>query len=543
MQQGTTRIEDFGEHIPGARKDAYTQDLWSAFKADPGFSRGLSGCWPAPDWKELEAEHRAEGIGREVLATVRALRDALRHPETRKREQWLCRKEGRPAGLRVIAVQLLDAVITAEEAVADAKALKILGHSIADAAAMYETLGHERDLRDYRLEHWDRRDTWEVIKHPEYLRVVRMAPDRHAAIAELGKHLERDAREDADTTAVNGKKTPKHPYKLYVRRTSGQASEYGIYRRHRGRLTLVRECADKWEGMKLIREQRDELDAWWTRFLEVPSERERRNRPRTPPGDAGTDDPAIFSDRFGFRGVQFGNWVRRSERHADLMDASQGLEDLALALGWPSGLLSLGGRLGLAFGARGHGGRAGVKAHYEPGQSVIAISRPAGAGSLAHEWFHALDNLAGRLATGSMAAYATDPLAHSRSTQPSRLTTALRNYGSALRQSGYAKRSAQLDERRRKAYWGTVIELAARAFEGWVRAALAEHGIVNDYLVNIKAPEKWPSDPTARRGYPYPLADELLAFRPLVREIGLAALLELRRQGALDQEGRQNGDG
>lgn len=57
--------------------------------------------------------------------------------------------------------------------------------------------------------------------------------------------------------------------------------------------------------------------------------------------------------------------------------------------GVPSKALSLNGTLGLALGARGKGKAA---AHFEPSNLVINLTKTQGAGSLAHEWFHALDN-------------------------------------------------------------------------------------------------------------------------------------------------------
>src|SRR5699024_3147526 len=60
--------------------------------------------------------------------------------------------------------------------------------------------------------------------------------------------------------------------------------------------------------------------------------------------------------------------------------------------GVPSKALSLDGELGLAFGARGRGGRRAAKAHFESDHIVINLTKRAGAGSLAHEWWHALDN-------------------------------------------------------------------------------------------------------------------------------------------------------
>ena len=59
------------------------------------------------------------------------------------------------------------------------------------------------------------------------------------------------------------------------------------------------------------------------------------------------------------------NWVE-DQRRTDLLDTSQGLSDLARALGWLVAALSLWGDLALAFGARGSGGPGRVRAHHEP---------------------------------------------------------------------------------------------------------------------------------------------------------------------------------
>jgi len=106
--------------------------------------------------------------------------------------------------------------------------------------------------------------------------------------------------------------------------------------------------------------------------------------------------PDDFLSAFGFRGVQFGLWLPDDERQRVLNMGYEALMDLADVLGWEPEALSLGGTLGLAFGARGKGGRAA--AHYEPGQRVVNMTRMSGAGSLAHEYGHALDHWTG---TGS----------------------------------------------------------------------------------------------------------------------------------------------
>jgi hypothetical protein len=99
--------------------------------------------------------------------------------------------------------------------------------------------------------------------------------------------------------------------------------------------------------------------------------------------------------KFGFRGVEFGNWNNNAETKAILNHADDAMSDLADVLKLKPSDISLGGDLGLGFGSRGQG-LSGAKAHYEPDYAAINLTKLSGAGSLAHEWAHALDHYLGR---------------------------------------------------------------------------------------------------------------------------------------------------
>lgn len=114
---------------------------------------------------------------------------------------------------------------------------------------------------------------------------------------------------------------------------------------------------------------------------------------------------AELKELFELREVQSGNWVLRDFTAAQFNVEQSGaaLADLADLFGVDDKRLSLGGRLALAFGARGQGakGKSGAaRAHYETVHRVINLTKMGGGGSLGHEWFHALDNMIGEVLTG-----------------------------------------------------------------------------------------------------------------------------------------------
>lgn len=99
--------------------------------------------------------------------------------------------------------------------------------------------------------------------------------------------------------------------------------------------------------------------------------------------------------RFGFSGIQYGNYVNQKERQSMLNDCYDALADMACAMDLPDRFMGFNGRMALAFGARGRGGVNAALAHYEPSQRVINFTKRKGAGTLAHEWAHGLDNYLG----------------------------------------------------------------------------------------------------------------------------------------------------
>nr|WP_314367422.1 LPD1 domain-containing protein [uncultured Acinetobacter sp.] len=105
-----------------------------------------------------------------------------------------------------------------------------------------------------------------------------------------------------------------------------------------------------------------------------------------------------LEQKFGFRGIQSGNWVLKDKSSAEfhMQATAEAMTDMSDVLGIDPKHLGLNGNLALAFGARG---KKGALAHYEPSSKVINITKMKGGGSLGHEYFHALDNLIQDLST------------------------------------------------------------------------------------------------------------------------------------------------
>lgn len=99
---------------------------------------------------------------------------------------------------------------------------------------------------------------------------------------------------------------------------------------------------------------------------------------------------AELMQQFGFRGVQYGNWVNDQDAGKHLKECYGALSDLADVLGLDPKMIAHSGALAMAFGARGSGQFA---AHYEPDKKVINLTHTNGDGSLAHEWGHFMDHI------------------------------------------------------------------------------------------------------------------------------------------------------
>ena len=189
-----------------------------------------------------------------------------------------------------------------------------------------------------------------------------------------------------------------------------------------------------------------------------------------------------FREQFGFRGVQFGNWTNQKDRQAALNNAFDSFMDLAKILGISPRAVSLNGELGIAFGARGGGG---AKAHYEREEVVINLTKTMGAGSLAHEWWHALDNYFARRGNVKLGMVTEGKGIAMRG----ELRKAYDKLVSDTENSDYHRRSRDAGV----SYWGTRREETARMFAMWVFDEISKKGERNSFLTD--------NDPAAEERY------------------------------------------
>lgn len=165
------------------------------------------------------------------------------------------------------------------------------------------------------------------------------------------------------------------------------------------------------------------LEKYWTEEKFFDFYRRATNQ-KSLPKDFNLNDNTMtdFVNRFGIRGLQFGNWVTFEDKYNYIACLHLALTDLNKVLKFRNNDLGF-GQLGIAFGARG---MSSALAHFESCYNAINITRywtekrlknevikqgrtpedkysksyrfveTGGMGSFAHEWAHFLDYNVGR---------------------------------------------------------------------------------------------------------------------------------------------------
>ncbi|MFV0511828.1 MAG: LPD38 domain-containing protein [Shewanella algae] len=513
-------ITDFGEKIGGAKKDTWQATIKALEDTGTTESQPLSKSWPEPDYQKLIGE----GVTPEAAALAAMLRGVTgtKPRDKRRLAGWTASVNK----LKEIALSAISGEKTADQAI-DSMINERLISSRVNAYEIRRTLpviaksspaNFKRAARYmigggnfsmFNGVQFDKPKTMHLVEFDG--KSIYSTADESLEVVQgrLAELLAADAKSSG--TAGDTKKYSK--VSVYVDRHTkesflGWESSTGVLR--------IKTFPGTKEARAYLEANRDEVEQRLQQMKKIPSERRAENRGRVGPKRYSANvTPAVFAETFGFRGVEFGNWVEQGKRQKDLNEAYDALADLADAIDIPLKALSLNGRLGMAFGARGSGGVNPAKAHYEPGKLVINLTKKAGAGSLAHEWMHALDNYFNRDRRGGD--FISDN-AYGQHNDPVRepVVNAFKGLMKAIgKDSGMLKRALGLDSTRSKAYWSENTEMLARSFERFIIDELGRKGMSNDYLANIIDEAEWNKVQGAlaevgleAKPYPYPTNEE-----------------------------------
>jgi GGDEF domain-containing protein len=516
-------IVDFGEKIGGARKDYYTK-LNDAESFDIA-SNPLSKVWPEPDYSKLVES----GIDPYIVAFVHAARDEV---PAKPAKSWKLRTYvDQVQTLRDLSKRLLNGDITTDTL----KALlstNFKNDGFIGRIDLYNQLGHNTSFKglSFALHHYSyyrgENDVskWIVESSSAASSVFSNMPSdivagdtKEEAIDKLKKiisdKLEAPIEKKTKFEIYSYRKEP-NVYHIGKKTSFGYVDLFSFPNSKEAKIFLL-------ENYNQVRER-------FEQFKKIGNERRAENLPRI-----GTDyrkgknvTPEMFNDAFGFRGVEFGNWVEQDKRQTDLNQAYDALMDLAIILNIPSRGISLNGKLGLAFGARGRGGARPAKAHYESDKVVINLTKKNGAGSLAHEWMHALDAYfsSGKNSDSDMATMSNQVQIASvadrfrnDSNMRDEMVQAFGNLVKTIKKTQLPKRSQELDMRRSTPYWSLMAEMTARSFENYIIQRLSVLKMSNDYLANITSAKEWAQDmldsllagKKSEDSYPYLTEDEI----------------------------------
>lgn len=522
-KNSNVKIDDFGEELKGAAKHKWGQ-LAESLKADHDIEeikkQPLSKLFPPPDYAKMHEN----GIEPEKLALLAALRSIIptKPGSPYKLNQWAEQVKG--------VRDLASSIINSHASVDDIKTIFRSKSSLRSAADTIDLISQFKpeqmaEASKYAI-HSGHYTYFDGKSYPGGKTLYQLvAPRGVIANISAGSMVEllpkAKAFIETQLNSDKGEAVPKQAkLEIYTRRAD--KSVFIGYKGAMGVLPLKAGFKTPNEARAYLAENRAEIEAKLDKLRKISREEQRKatNEPRTGiERRKGNVTPEQFSDAFGFRGVQFGNYVEGARRQTELNDAYDSLVDMAELLNVPPKSLSLNGELGLAFGARGKGG---AKAHYEPRQVVINLTKGNGAGSLAHEWFHALDNYFGTYdvhgeASGKNSSeFITDrkrPRYEFSGGKRQEIIHPVRQevhdaFKSAVMKvtnSGMRERAAILDSGRSKAYWTTKLEMSARAFERYLLDKAESKGITNDYLVNLRKADEHANPET----YAYPTEAEL----------------------------------
>ncbi|APB99009.1 LPD5 domain-containing protein [Polynucleobacter asymbioticus] len=510
------KIEDFGEVIGGAKKDLWQTYQKAMSEELPVDAKNitLSKHFPEPNYEKLiEA-----GVDVKSLAAVKAMRDAI--PTKPQKAYRVTRWADQVRLLREFANGLISGKSDINHIVESMRKIPAL-EDIASRIDMYSELGYPafKNAKGYEIT-----GGWQTPGNPGHtqfaLQGEKLRKQYFATRDEAVNAIKTLLGIKSELNGANKKQISFDIYRITAtgERIIGKKVAPGKY------IDLKTGFKDAVEARAYLRENQENLEKLLESKKENPIIRKGVNDPRIGEdyrkGDHITSDE--YKAEFGFRGTQFGNYVEQARRQKELNNSYDALRDMAKIIDIPSKAISLNGELAIAFGARGNGGPDPAAAHYEPGQVVINLTKKNGFGSLAHEWFHALDNYFGKSSqVHDYLTYANRYKEINPEAVRPEVADAFREVMNTIKDSDFYKRSVVIDKYRAKDYWSTNEELGARAFEAYIKAKAEAKGESNDYLANIIGEEGHAAFNSMQKDlggeekpYPYPTKAEQEKINP-----------------------------
>ena len=519
----SAKIEDFGEKIGGARKDLVREKVQESMKLSKNDLAKLKDPDKILSRTNIIKYMREGQLTPDDASTLIALNMATRGADSSFSKPIMMNKY-RQCALdclegRDIVVEITDADVEAYmSAFAESirsrsnfehsarEALDVCLSTFRDYKTTYEAIDYpevNRNVKTAYIEYHKYNDTYRVVKGPKAARGYRYSTLTQAIAkfkSEYPEIAEVTAKSNATTSSDDKighlyiSKDERGYYRIKSRLIPGN-----IYLSGRLNSKKVAEQHLKDNADKLIQREQKMAETLMGSNIGMVERKGKDYR-------KGKDvTPQDFLDTFGVRGVEFGNWVPQAERQLYLNKSYDAIMDLCAAVGISPRAFSLGGSLGLAFGSRG---KSRALAHYEPLKEVINLTRLKGAGSLAHEWFHALDNYMAKQVGGDIIQMAT----HNYRAKRPEVAEAFRSLVRRMNELPYTNRSKKAGD-----YWGEVWERAARLFQSYIYNKLAESNTVSPLLVRGDAlfVESDIADPDFEASsYPYPSAEENDIMKP-----------------------------
>ena len=377
--------EDFGEKIGGAKKDLwrarglYADDLDGMNEREADKYVTKDNVWKKPDYQALHDD----GVPVDVVYFIKKVRDSLNvkpviyrnyPPDERKRIQKRY----------VNTVRQLQTVMEKVRSIDDA--MQAFDHFYID----YGYLRLNTDT--YGRTSFER--TSEYSFNPalssKLFSTLRVTSESNFRYDFTSKAKRDQFLVPKDQKIPRGYEVHLYDGKGYSRRGDWQAGTYYVTKGH---AILQTNIATREEAIRWAQDySKSKTKAGKQRF--VPPQLEHINRTGPDYRNGQEIVGQHYLDTFGFRGGEFGNWLNQLDRQASLNMGFEALKDLATALHISDKDIAFAGTLAIAFGARGSGNAA---AHYEPLRKVINLTKMHGAGALAHEWWHGLDDYLGGL--------------------------------------------------------------------------------------------------------------------------------------------------